>query len=156
MLIIISILLNLDSNKGKNIIRLTSKQHWNCRRNCRQRLPTVGSSFLALFHAWNWSGRVESQFVRRPLQNFVPYLFSLHVTVKLKSEIISKGHRALIVNMTILETWDETCASYLRRAWLWLPKCVNIRCRVYASDNFHILTIKFKFVWFCSIHSINL
>ena len=31
-------------------------------------------------------------------------LFSLLVTVKLKSEIISQGDRELIVNMTILET----------------------------------------------------
>ena len=28
---------------------------------------------------------------------------------------------------------------------LWLPKCVNIQCRIYAFDNFHILTIKFKY-----------
>ena len=36
--------------------------------------------------------------------------------VKLKPEIISLGDWELIVNMTILETWDETWASYLRRA----------------------------------------
>ena len=36
--------------------------------------------------------------------------------VNLKPEIISQGDRELIVNMTILETWDETLASYLRRA----------------------------------------
>ena len=153
---IISILLNLESNKGKNIIRITSKQHWNYHeheshsRRMSQKLQTKAADRRMEF---------PGAFPR------VKLVRSSGVTVctktatefqKLKSEIISKGHRALIVNMTILETWDETCASYLRRAWLWLPKCVNIRCRVYASDNFHILTIKFKYVWFCSIHSINL
>ena len=39
---------------------------------------------------------------------------------------------------------------------LWLPKCDSIPCRVFAFDNLHILTIKFKYIWFCSIHSINL
>ena len=36
--------------------------------------------------------------------------------------------------------------THLRRFKLWLPKCVNIRCGVYAFDNFHILTIKFKYI----------
>ena len=41
---------------------------------------------------------------------------NLLVTVNLKPEIISQGDRELIVNLTILETWDETWASYLRHA----------------------------------------
>ena len=45
------------------------------------------------------SGQVEPQIVRRPLQSFIPCLFSLLVTVKLKPEIISQGDRELIVNM---------------------------------------------------------
>ena len=36
--------------------------------------------------------------------SFIPCLFSLLVTVKLKPEIISQRDRELIVNMTILET----------------------------------------------------
>ena len=57
---------------------------------------------------------MESQIVRRLLQSFIPCLFSLLVAVKLKPEIISQGDRELIVNMTILDTWDETWASYLK------------------------------------------
>ena len=82
----------------------------------RERLPAVGLSFLAHFHAWDWSGQVESQIVPRPLQSFFPSLFSLLMTVKLKPEIISSGDLELIVNLTILETWDQTWASYLRCA----------------------------------------
>ena len=49
--------------------------------------------------------QAKSQIVRRLLQSFIPFLFSLLVTVKLKPEIISQGDRQLIVNTTILETW---------------------------------------------------
>ena len=38
------------------------------------------------------------------------------------------------------------CFHHCAARHLWLPKCVNIRCRVYALDNFHILTIKFKYI----------
>ena len=38
------------------------------------------------------------------------------MTVNLKQEIISQGDWELIVNMTILETWNKTWASYLRHS----------------------------------------
>ena len=57
-------------------------------------------------HAWDWSSQAESQIVRIPLQSFIPCLFALLLAVKLKPESISQGDRQLIVNMTILETWD--------------------------------------------------
>ena len=57
-------------------------------------------------HAWDWSSQAESQIVRIPLQSFIPCLFALLLAVKLKPESISQGDRELIVNMTILETWD--------------------------------------------------
>ena len=57
-------------------------------------------------HAWDRSSQAESQIVRIPLQSFIPCLFALLLAVKLKPESISQGDRELIVNMTILETWD--------------------------------------------------
>ena len=40
-------------------------------------------------HAWDWSSQAESQIVRIPLQSFIPCLFALLLTVKLKPESIS-------------------------------------------------------------------
>ena len=64
-------------------------------------LMTIWISSRFLCHAT----QAKSQIVRRLLQSFIPFLFSLLVTVKLKPEIISQGDRQLIVNTTILETW---------------------------------------------------
>ena len=69
-------------------------------------LSEISVKFFAREHAWDWSSQAESQIVRIPLQSFIPCLFALLLAVKLKPESISQGDRELIVNMTILETWD--------------------------------------------------
>ena len=72
-------------------------------------LPAVGSSFLAhiprvrLVRSSGVTDRTKTATEVHPLS-----LFSLLVTIKLKPEIISQEDRELIVNMTILETSDET------------------------------------------------
>ena len=49
-------------------------------------------------------------------------------------------------NRTRATSVGGECSHHCAARHLWLPKCVNIRCRVYAFDNFHILTIKFKYI----------
>ena len=50
----------------------------------------------------------------------------------MKLEIISQGGRELIVNMTILETWDETWASYLSTYFCCLKPGKLLNCLDFA------------------------
>ena len=61
----------------------------------RQKLQTKAAGcrieFPCAFPRESLLGQMESQIVQRLLQSFMPCLFSVSVTVKLKPEIISQG-----------------------------------------------------------------